>query len=283
MKIGNYNLFSIDSGKLLIDGGTMFGVIPKSIWNRTNPSDEKNRITVRMRNLLMIGESKKILIDTGAGNKYDERWIRIYNLEDSYNSLISSLKKYNLNPESITDVILTHLHFDHAGGATIKSGNDFKPTFPNAKYYVQKSQLNWAFAPSDRDLAAFFPENFMPLIKNKVLFTKDGDEEIFTGIQIIKVNGHTPGQQIVRIHDSINELYFCADLIPLMSQIRLSHGMSFDLQPLITLEEKKQLISRAYENKSILFFEHDPLVECAYVDKDEKGYKAGKTFNLNDI
>jgi glyoxylase-like metal-dependent hydrolase (beta-lactamase superfamily II) len=271
VRIGIYRLHAIESGSLLADGGAMFGVVPKIIWNRTNKSDEKNRIRLALRNLLLISDDKKILIDTGAGNKYNQKFKEILGIANDDQCVISELEKINLTVSDITDVILTHLHFDHAGGSTIIKDGSVVPAFPNANYYIQKSQLEWALNPSERDKSAYSLENFLPLIESKKMITIDGNCELFPGIELIKVNGHTPGQQLVRIFDSEKELYFCADLIPLSTQLHLPYIMGYDLLPLITLEEKRDFIQKAYENKWILFFEHDEAVECAYVGKNEKG------------
>lgn len=275
MQIGRYKLTVINSGFLRLDGGAMFGIIPKPLWQKNNPPDEQNRVTLATRNLLMQREGRNILIDTGMGDKWDEKSRSIYNIEQHV-SLHSELAIAGLTNEDITDVILTHLHFDHAGGATCNYNGRIEPAFPNARYYVQKQNYEWAVKPSDRDKGSYITDNFMPLMNLGVLDLIDGQRAFDKEISFITVNGHTFGQQLVKISDGTNTLLYCCDLLPFISHIHLPFIMGYDLQPLVTLEEKKRLLSQAADENWLLFFEHDPEYAAAAVTKTEKSFKADK-------
>jgi glyoxylase-like metal-dependent hydrolase (beta-lactamase superfamily II) len=272
LKIGKYDLFEIHSGYLKLDGGAMFGVIPKPLWERTNPADSLNRTKLAMRNLLLVSDTKKILIDTGIGNKLDAKSINIYDIELEENSTEKSLLKAGLTPEDITDVILTHLHFDHTGGSTALENGKIVPSFRNAKYHVSEKNFNWASSPSERDRGSYLKENFIPLAEQGVLsfYDQQFDDEI----NFIEVNGHTFGQNLVKISDSSATVLYCADLFPFRSHIPLPYIMGYDLQPLVTLKEKKEILPKAVDEDWILFFEHDPECAAAKIIKNEKGYSA---------
>jgi glyoxylase-like metal-dependent hydrolase (beta-lactamase superfamily II) len=273
MKIGKYTLHIINSGYFGLDGGAMFGIIPRPLWQKTNPPDEANRIKLATRNLLLIDGKRKILIDTGNGQKWDEKARSIYGF-DFTNSLEGSLNNINLKPEDITDVILTHLHFDHTGGSTKIENGKLVPTFPNAKYYVQKENYEWAVNPSERDKGSYLKDNFVPLIEECVLTLIDDKEKFDDGIEFVIINGHTFAQQLIKISDSSSIILYCADLFPTTSHISLPYVMGYDLQPLVTVEEKKKVLAKAIEEKWKLFFEHDPETALASVEKSEKGFRA---------
>jgi len=258
MNIGSYQLHAIETGRFALDGGAMFGVVPKPLWEKTNPPDEKNRITLAARALLLIGNGRKILIDVGNGSKYNEKLRSIYRFDTSQFDIISSLKKHNLSPADITDVILTHLHFDHAGGSTYNENGVVKPTFPNARYYVQREHWEASNTPSERDRASFFPEDFVPLHQHGVLHFTEGEGEIFSGITVRLLHGHTAALQCPVIADGSTTLFYCADLFPTASHLQLPWIMAYDLRPLVTLEEKRKMLNEAVEDHWILFFEHDP-------------------------
>ncbi|MDI6804225.1 MAG: MBL fold metallo-hydrolase [Bacteroidota bacterium] len=280
MKIGDYEIFTIETSRFALDGGAMFGVVPQALWRKTNPPDKLNRIEMVTRSLLIVGGGKKILVDTGNSPKMSQKLKDIYKIDTTSTSLISSLQKHNVATNEITDVILTHLHFDHAGGSTFDDSGIIKPTFPNAKYYVQKEQWNWALNPTDRDRASFFKEDFLPLKEFGVLELVEGEFEIFPGINLILLNGHTSMQQIPKISDGINTVLFCADLVPMSSHIPLPFIMGYDLQPLVTLEEKRKIIGPAYEEKWKLVFEHDPKIAAATIASNEKGFGVGEVIQL---
>lgn len=277
MRIGKYKLSFIESGFFGLDGGAMFGIVPKPLWEKSNPADDFNRIRLSTRHLILESESKKIIIDTGMGDKWDEKLKSIYAVDTNF-SMQSALAMKGLKVEDITDVILTHLHFDHTGGSTVKNNDKLEPAFPNAKFYAQKKNYEWAINPSERDKGSYLKENFLPLFEEGVLnFIKEG-EQFDDEIEFIIINGHTFGQQMVKISDSSNTFLFCADLIPTTSHIPLPYIMGYDLQPLITLQEKIKYLKIAVDENWRLFFGHDPEIAFASVQKLDKGYFADKKF-----
>jgi glyoxylase-like metal-dependent hydrolase (beta-lactamase superfamily II) len=271
MRLGNYVLHPIETGRFALDGGAMFGVVPKPLWEKTNPPDEKNRIELAARALLIIGNGKNILVDVGNGAKYNEKLTSIYKLDTTKYDIVSSLKKHKLVPADITDVILTHLHFDHAGGSTFDDNGEVKPTFPKAKYFVQREHWRAANNPTERDRASFFKEDFMPLQFYGLIEYTGGEGEIFPGISVRIVNGHTAALQCPVISDGTTTLFYCADLIPTISHVNLPWIMAYDLHPLVTLEEKRRILNQAADESWILFFEHDPATEAVRVIRTEKG------------
>lgn len=278
MKIGKYELHPIVSGTLLLDGGAMYGVVPKPLWEKQSPADERNRIKLTTRHLLLESDSKKILIDTGSGSHWDEKFEKIYSLDDSFHRMDLSLNSLGINRDDITDVILTHLHFDHTGGAVKFENGKKLPAFPNAQYHVQKKQFEWALNPSQRDKASFFKDRFVPLAEGGLLNLIDGNHNFADNIEFIVVDGHTFSQQIVKVSDSSNTLLYCGDLIPLSSHINLPFIMGYDLQPLVTLKEKETLLPVAVEENWTLFFEHDPEIAAATLTKTDKGFAIRESF-----
>jgi len=272
MQIGQYELHSIETGRFALDGGAMFGIVPKPLWSKLNPSDDENRIEMALRSLLIMDDKHKILVDTGIGTKFSEKYQEIYKIDQSKYNLASSLEKYNLETKDITDVILTHLHLDHAGGTTYKEGNKHKLTFPNAAHYVQKKHYEWALKPSKKDKSSFIREDFKPIEGVGKLRLVDGYAMILPNIDVIISDGHTIGLQLVKISDGINTLVYCSDLIPFTSHIKIPYIPSYDIDPLTTTEEKEKLLTRACDGDWILFFEHDPVTEAVKVEKTEEGY-----------
>ena len=277
MQIGKYKLIKILSGYISLDGGAMFGIIPKPLWEKTNPADKQNRVTLSTRNLLLVSEDKKILIDTGMGNKWDEKSKEIYNI-NSNPGLESALEQIGIEPDQITDVLLTHLHFDHAGGSTKLENGKLIPAFPNAKYHVQKKNFEWAINPSERDKGSYIKENFEPLAKEGVLKFIDGETNFDENISFRIINGHTFAQQMILISDSVINVLYCCDLMPFVSQIRIPYIMGYDLQPLITVQEKKKYLKFAAENNWFLYFGNDPKFALATVKHSEKGIVQDKLF-----
>jgi glyoxylase-like metal-dependent hydrolase (beta-lactamase superfamily II) len=279
MKIGKYTVHIIESGYFGLDGGAMFGVVPKPLWEKTNPADEQNRIKLAARNLLLVSESKKILVDTGMGNKWSEKNKKIYAIDHDSSSLERSLSGLNLTRGDITDVIITHLHFDHSGGCTFYNNSKLEPAFPNATYYIQKQQYQWAVNPSEKDQGSFIKEDFVPLKEEGVLLQIEGEKKFDDEIDLIVVNGHTFGQQLLKISDLSTTLFYCCDLFPTMSHIPIPYMMGFDIQPLITVQEKKKLLKTALDEDWKLFFAHDPEIAYATLKSTDKGIRIKDKFN----
>lgn len=275
MRIGPYELHAIETGRFALDGGAMFGVVPRPLWEKTNPPDGKNRITLAARALLLRGNGRTVLIDTGNGAKFNEKLTSIYRIDMSGFDLVSSLARHGVAPADVTDVILTHLHFDHAGGSTTLSGGEVVPTFPRARYCVQREHWLAAQRPTERDTASFFPEDFMPLHQRGVLDFTEGEGEILPGVTVTLVHGHTAALQCPLISDGRTTLLYCADLVPTVSHVPLPWIMAYDLRPLVTLEEKRRLLGRAAEAGWILFFEHDPNLAAARLARTDKGIVLG--------
>ena len=273
MNIGAYEIFTIESGYISLDGGAMFGVVPKVLWQRTNPADERNRIQLALRTMVIRNEQRTILVDAGVGEKMNDKLSDIYNVDQSVHSLKNGLAKKGIAPEDITDVIVTHLHFDHVGGATYYEGNELKLTFPNATYHVQGEQWYWANNPSDKDRASYMPENFKPIEQAGKLHELDGPGELFPGIEVLVMYGHTAGMQLPKISDGKTTLLYCADLMPTASHIPLPFIMGYDNNPLITLQEKKRLLPQVVKENWILVFEHDPFRAAGTVEETEKGFR----------
>lgn len=277
----------IESGFFKLDGGAMFGVVPKSLWSKQNPPDEKNLCTWSMRLLLIETGDRKILIDAGIGNKQSEKFMSHFEPHGD-DSIHSSLQDKNLKPSDITDVFITHLHFDHVGGALYKNENkEIVPTFPNAKYWTNQKHFDWAFTPNDREKASFLKENFVPLADQGILKyipTEEGFQ--FTDdIHVHFAYGHTEAMMTPHIHlPNGNVIIYTADLMPSSYHIRMPYVMAYDIRPMITLEEKKKLYETAIKDNVYLFFEHDPVHPLGKLYKNEKGRFAINTdLNWNDI
>ena len=279
MKIGKYQVHLLNSGFFALDGGAMFGIIPKPLWEKTNPADASNRIKLATRNLLLINNKRKILVDTGMGKKWDEKSKSIYDIQQVDFSLKSELSKLNLTEEDITDVLLTHLHFDHTGGSTKIENGKLVPAFPNAKYYVQKKNFDWATNPSERDRGSYIKDNFAPLLDAGVLNFIEGEIFFDDEIQFLIVNGHTFFQQLIKLSDSSNTFLFCCDLFPTTSHIPIPYVMGYDLQPLVTVAEKKKILAQAVEENWKLIFEHDPVTAFGTVIKTEKGFRINEKYS----
>ncbi len=273
MNIAGYRLYAILTSQFRLDGGAMFGIIPKTLWEKKMPSDELNRIQMVTRSLLLVSNDKRILIDTGNGDKWQEKFKKIYEIDTKSVSLDSSLAEVGFTAEDITDVICTHLHFDHIGGNTkIEEGN-IVPSFPNGKYWM--SQVNWnvANSPSEKDQGSFMKDDWAVLAENNMInFVKD-DSQFLPNIDFIISNGHTPGMMLPVISDNSNTLVYGADLIPTSAHIPLPWVMAYDVQPTVTIKEKKQLYIDAVDKNWMLFFEHDPDILACTIQHDGKNYK----------
>jgi len=288
IKIGKYNINVINLGNFALDGGAMFGVVPKNLWQRAyQGTDELNRIPLSTRILLIQNEKQNILVDTGNGMKWSAKIADIYKIDYSKDEIDLGLAKFNLKKSDITDVILTHLHFDHCGGATEILNDKLVPTFPNAKYYVQKQQLDWANNPTLKDKASFMKDNYQPLIDNNVLNFTDGKGDIFEGIEVLPIDGHTKHLQMIRIYDKnnqseINNLIYTADLVPTSAHIPLPYVMGYDNFPLTTLEEKFLYIPKIHNENWLICFEHDAFKQAGFLGMNEKGYFLEKEFIITE-
>ncbi len=282
MKIGSYNVVSVETGRFALDGGAMFGVVPKTLWNRTNPADEKNRIDLALRSLLLYNDEKVILVDTGIGQKWAEKHKDIYKIDFTKHNIENSLKKFGFTKDDVTDVILTHLHFDHTGGSTfIDENGETQLSFPNATHFINKRNWEHALNPTDRDRASFVKEDFFPIFEKGKLKIIEETSGIFENIEFVISDGHTIGMQLVKVSDKENTVIYCADLIPTSSHIPVPFVMGYDIQPLITVEEKKKVLAQAVNEDWILFFEHDPIGEACKVQSENGKFSAGKRISLN--
>ena len=263
----------------------MFGVVPKQIWQKLQPADENNLCTWAMRCLLIVDGGRRILIDTGIGEKQDQKFLSHYHLHGDF-SLQSSLHKAGFEEGDITDVVLTHLHFDHCGGAIKKHGDKLVPAFSNATYWSNEQHWYWATHPNDREKASFLSENILPIEasgKLKMIPVKDGESTLFTkNVSIRTANGHTSAMMLPQINYGGKTIVYMADLLPSVAHIPVPYVMAYDMFPLTSLEEKKSFLSEALEKDYVLFFEHDPLYECCTLQKTEKGIRQDKLFALAD-
>jgi glyoxylase-like metal-dependent hydrolase (beta-lactamase superfamily II) len=285
------NLYSIETGYFKLDGGAMFGVVPKSIWNKINPADENNLCNWAMRCLLIEDDNRLILIDTGIGNKQDQKFFSHYYLHGA-ETLDSSLNEHGFTADDITDVFLTHLHFDHCGGSIVRKGEKLMPAFKNAIYWSNEKHWEWAVNPNDREKASFLKENIIPIEQSGQLkfiatpLESPGSlsTETFTSnISIRFVNGHTNSMMLPQLNYNGKTIVFMADLLPSIGHIPIPYVMAYDMFPLTTLNEKKSFLKEATDNNYILFFEHDPQVECCDLKLTEKGIRPKNTFSLKDL
>jgi glyoxylase-like metal-dependent hydrolase (beta-lactamase superfamily II) len=280
MKLGDWNFRAFHDGRFKLDGGAMFGVVPKTFWEKYHPSDEHNRIGLDLRCLLADDGERRILVDTGIGDRWDDKKMGIFAIERRPNQLVAELAEAGLTRESVTDVVLTHLHFDHAGGALRQGENGLEPVFPSARHWVQKRQWDWASRPSERDRASFRAEDFAALADRGDLQLVDGAQEIMPGVRVIPISGHTPGQQMVEFETGRGSIVYCGDLIPFLSHIHVPWIMGFDLNPLLTVTEKKQFLTRAAEDRIVLVFEHDLENEAATVKFADGRFQPDEVFTL---
>ena len=282
MKIGKYDLYSVETSEFGLDGGAMFGIIPKPVWEKKVSADELNRVNMVTRSLLLVSDEKKILIDTGNGTKWEEKYKQIYDINTDQYNIEKSLGKYGFSSEQITDVICTHMHFDHIGGNTkIKSG-EVVPTFPNAKYWI--SEENWKLAnhPSQKDAGSFIEHDWKVLAENQMIEIIDGREPFIEGIETFITHGHTPGLLHPIVSDGSNKLFYGADIFPMVAHIPIPWVMAYDVQPVVTMEEKQKLLQKMEREDWILFFEHDPHIQACTVHKDGKHYKLNKEIKISD-
>ncbi len=284
-------LYSVNTGYFKLDGGAMFGVVPKSIWNKINPADENNMCNWALRSLLIEDDDRLILIDTGMGDKQDAKFFSHYYLHGD-DALDKSLAKHGFSKADITDVFHTHLHFDHCGGTITREGDKLMPAFKNATFWSNKEHWDWAVFPNEREKASFLKENILPIEEtgrlqmievNGGINGKLGETNFTDNISIRFVNGHTKSMMLPQIKYKDKTIVYMADLLPSAGHIPLPYVMGYDMFPLATLQEKKSFLTEAVENEYILFFEHDPVNECCTLQQTEKGIRPKDFFKLEQI
>ena len=281
-------LYPIETGNFKLDGGAMFGVVPKTIWNKTNPADQNNRIDIAGRCLLIEDGNRLILIDTGMGNKQSEKFFKYYSLWGNH-SLDKSLAKYGFHRDAITDVFLTHLHFDHCGGSVNcnKDKTGYEVAFKNAKFWTNDNHWEWATKPNSREKASFLSENILPIQESGQLAFIERKENltqaVFPNMDVLFVDGHTDSMMLPHISYKGKTIVFMADLLPSVGHIPLPYVMGYDTRPLITMEEKATFLDKAAAESYILFMEHDSVNECCTVMATEKGVRLKETFSFSEI
>jgi glyoxylase-like metal-dependent hydrolase (beta-lactamase superfamily II) len=276
-QLGALRIHAIQAGGQKLDGGAMFGVVPKNLWERRIPADARNRIQLGMRCLLIEHAIGPVLIDTGAGNKETDKFYDIYGIENAGSvgatRLEDGLAQAGVTPEDVVMVISSHLHFDHAGGNTVKRADgSIAPTFPNARYVMQRGEYEWATHTNERTAASYFPPNFEPLRVSGQMELIDGDREIIAGIHSVKTPGHTPHHQGLLIESGNERAFYIADLAPTVAHLPLPWIMGYDVEPLVTLETKRRVLARAVEEDWLLIFEHDATTAWSKIANDGKGY-----------
>jgi glyoxylase-like metal-dependent hydrolase (beta-lactamase superfamily II) len=276
-QLGKWKIHAIQAGGQKLDGGAMFGVVPKTLWERRIPADDRNRIQLGMRCLLIEHDIGPVLIDTGAGNKENDKFYEIYGIENKGTqgptALEDGLAQLGFKPEDIAMVINSHLHFDHAGGNTIKKEDGtIAPTFSKARYVMQKGELDWATHTNERTAASYFTPNWDPVKATGQLELIDGDREIITGIHSIKTPGHTPHHQGLLIESDGERAFYIADLVPTASHLPLPWIMGYDVEPLVTLETKRRILKRAVDENWLVVFEHDAKTAWSQIQNDGKAY-----------
>ena len=277
-------LYTIDTGFFKLDGGAMFGVVPKSLWSKIHPADDNNLCTWAMRCLLIEDGDRLILVDNGIGNKQDAKFFGHYHLHGDA-TLDSSLAAHGFHKDDITDVLLTHLHFDHCGGSIVREGDRLVPAFSNAVYWSNERHWKWATEPNEREKASFLRDNILPIQESGQLKMIDlnAKTHIIPQLSIRLANGHTDAMMLPQLAYKGKTLVFMADLLPSVGHIPLPYVMAYDMFPLTTLQEKKAFFEEAAAGGYVLFFEHDPVNECCVLERTEKGVKAGKGFRLSEI
>lgn len=281
-------LYPIETGNFKLDGGAMFGVVPKTIWQKTNPADENNMCSWAMRSLLIEDGNRLILIDTGIGDKQSEKFFSHYYMFGN-ETLDSSLKKHGLHRDDITDVFLTHLHFDHCGGAIQwnKDRTGFEPVFKNAIYWSTENHWKWATEPNPREKASFLSENILPIQESGQLkfVNREGNftKNVFNNFDVFFVDGHTESMMIPHIQYQGKTIVFMADLLPSTGHIPLPYVMGYDTRPLITIQEKDFFLKEASQKEFVLFMEHDAVNQCCTLQETEKGIRLKDTFQFSDL
>lgn len=271
--IGSWTVDILETGRFGLDGGAMFGVVPKPLWEKAySPADSRNRIPMVARCLLLRGNNRVVLVDTGNAAFMPPKLHDIYGLDFSTSSLEHSLALCGVAPSQVTDVVFTHLHFDHAGGAVIPDGTTFRPRFPLARHYVQRQHLDWAQNPTEKDRASFLPDTWQCIVEAGLMDLLDGDGELFPDVHVQPLFGHTMAMQAVRVHGSEGTLLFAADLFPTGAHVAVPYVMGYDNHPLTAIQEKNMLLPTIVEESWILVFEHDALRQASTIQFDGRGY-----------
>ncbi len=283
-QIGPYTLYSVETGRFGLDGGAMFGIVPKPLWARRIEPDENNRIPLHMRCLLLEGSERLILIDVGIGDTFSgTKYEDIFAVDHERATLERSLGDHGFAAADVTDVLLTHLHFDHCGGSTREVGGDHEVMFPNATYHVQERHWEWATDPNPKEAGSFIAETFVPIEAAGQLHRVDGAQTLFPGVEVSLVNGHTEAQQIVKISDDDTTLVYVADLLPTSHHLAPTWTMAYDVRPLVTIEEKGRFLEQAVDAEWNLFFEHDPVVEVGSLDRTDQGIEVVHRRTLDEL
>ena len=277
-------LYTIDTGYFKLDGGAMFGVVPKVLWSRTNPTDDNNLCPWAMRSLLIEDGNRLILIDNGIGDKQDDKFLKHYYLHGDVN-LHSSLATHGFSADDVTDVFLTHLHFDHCGGSVKwnKDRTNFEMTFKNAKYWSNRKHWQWAIEPNNREKSSFLKDNIIPIQESGHLNFVEKEEGLFSNFKTLFVNGHTEAQMIPHITYKCKTIVFAADLLPSTGHIPLPYVMGYDTRPLLSLTEKEKFLKLAAEQEYVLYLQHDNYSECCTVEQTDRGVRLKETFTLSEI
>ncbi|MFB6272276.1 MAG: MBL fold metallo-hydrolase [Salinibacter sp.] len=283
-QIGPYTLHAIETGRFGLDGGAMFGIVPKPLWSQRIEPDAQNRIPLSMRCLLLVGGDRVILMDTGVGDTFEgTKYQDLYAVDHSTATLEEALAEHGIGRVDVTDVILTHLHFDHCGGSTRQTESGPTVTFPQATYHVQERHWNWALDPTPKEQGSFLADTFAPIEATGQLHRVDGAGTLLPHVDVALVHGHTEAQQIVKISDDTTTLVYVADLLPTTHHLRPTWTMAYDVRPLQTIDEKGDFLDRAERSEWNLFFEHDPDVEIADLSRTERGIEVVRRRPLNDL
>ncbi len=284
MNAGKYEIHLLDAGTFSLDGGAMFGIIPRPLWEKKITPDEKNRIKLGANSLLLKSDSRVILFDTGIGSGWDSKFSKIYSLASGTELLFSLLAKHDVQPEDVTDVILTHLHFDHTGGSVIEENGRYIPAFPNARYHIQRKQFEWGMSASEKDGGSYIKERFQPLADEGVITFQEGNTKFDDEIELVIFHGHTHYQQLPIISDGNKTIFFTGDLIPTYAHLHIPYIMAYDLQPLETIREKSVFLQRAFEDEWILIFGHGDEYKIGTVNHGKKGFSLKRAIgSTNDI
>ncbi len=270
-ELGHLRIHEVRDGTVALDGGAMFGVVPRPLWERHFPADARNRINLALRCMLVVDGKRKILVDDGIGSRWDGRHRDLYGISHEGMGIDAELQRAGLTRDDITDVVLTHLHFDHAGGTVRDEAGTLRLSFPNATYHLQRRHWKWAHQATDKDRGSFRPDDFALLEKSGRLHLLEGGTELYPGVNLFVSEGHTVGLQLVKLEAGEQTIIFCGDLIPTTAHLKPAWVSAYDLYPLTVIEEKKQLLAQAVEEGWFLFLEHDPAVSMCTVTDDGHG------------